>query len=183
MKNNNSCLWFPCTRPTTNPDESLSRILPSASWTCSGRWIHPDELLRTCLPLLVWREIISPAIKLSFPVTLCLHFYERLPANARPSVAHSWISTVGIFTMSHCLIFLSFFLLTSLFFPPPTAWQIFLPLKKIQKQTLLKCIARLVVRTLHKHAVQFQDPICRVIPRTEVSNVKPPSQSYVKLQL
>lgn len=109
MKNNNSCLWFPCTRPTTNPDESLSRILPSASWTCSGRWIHPDELLRTCLPLLVWREIISPAIKLSFPVTLCLHFYERLPANARPSVAHSWISTVGIFTMSHCLIFLSFF--------------------------------------------------------------------------
>lgn len=182
MKNNNSCLWFPCTRPTTNPDESLSRILPSASWTCSGRWIHPDELLRTCLPLLVWREIISPAIKLSFPVTLCLHFYERLPANARPSVAHSWISTVGIFTMSHCLIFLSFFLLTSLFFPPPTAWQIFLPLKNPKTNPV-----KVHCKACRAHTAQaccaVQDPICRVIPRTEVSNVKPPSQSYVKLQL
>lgn len=146
------------------PDSALSLLD-----ACSGRWIHPDELLRTCLPLLVWREIISPAIKLSFPVTLCLHFYERLPANARPSVAHSWISTVGIFTMSHCVIFLSFFFFADIFIFSSSHCMANLPSFKKKPKTNPVKVHRKACRA---HTAQaccaVQDPFFCVIPRTEV---------------
>lgn len=110
------------------------RVLPSASWTCSGPWIHPDELLRTCLPLLLWREIISPAIKLSFPVTLCLHFYERcLPIPGPVLPTHGFLLWEYLQWAIVLYFFCLSFLLTYLFFPPPTAWKIFHPLKKKNK--------------------------------------------------
>lgn len=93
--------------------------MPWASWTCSGPWIHPDELLRTCLPLLLWREIISPAIKLSFPVTLCLHFYEHcLPIYQAQCCPLMNFYCGNIYNKPLCSFFsLCLFFLTSLFIP------------------------------------------------------------------
>lgn len=80
------------------------------TWFCSGLWIHPIELLRTCLHFLIWHEIINSCISLPFPAMHSSHLYECWQPVQGPScpLMNFCSYFIGwIFTMSHCVILLT----------------------------------------------------------------------------